>query len=354
VTSDPLRRLSPVVRVAPAKLNLTLAVIGPRSDGYHDLHSVMVPLALADRLSLAPTGGVTDTLHVVGGDAGPLEDNLVLRGIGAARRIAGPPAAAATTAPALAARLEKRIPVAAGLGGGSSDGAAALRGALEAWGVEPVPGLVADAAIRLGSDVPFFLADGPALVEGRGERVTLLPALRGVSPGIVVVTPDLPVPTADVFRAWLTGSRAATPGVALAASRHLADEWRGGLDAKRLFERAAVLAPANDLLVATGTVAWDAVLARRALARFLGRPVGQSGSGPTCWVLYPSATEAQAAADRVTEALTNGDLRLPGGPAPVVVATTVAGGVDAAPQVPPPPLIPLDDPGTTTRGRLER
>ena len=64
--SDPLRRLSPVVRLAPAKLNLTLAVVGRRDDGYHALHSVFVPLALADRLSLAPVAGHRDTLHVTG------------------------------------------------------------------------------------------------------------------------------------------------------------------------------------------------------------------------------------------------------------------------------------------------
>ncbi len=77
---DPLRRLTPVVRLAPAKLNLTLAVIGRRDDGYHSLHSVFVPLALADRLSLAPAAGGQDTLHVSGLDAGPPADNLVLPG----------------------------------------------------------------------------------------------------------------------------------------------------------------------------------------------------------------------------------------------------------------------------------
>ena len=68
------RRLSPVVRLAPAKLNLTLAVVGRREDGYHTLHSVFVPLTLADRLSLAPVGGHRDTLHVTGLDAGPPAD----------------------------------------------------------------------------------------------------------------------------------------------------------------------------------------------------------------------------------------------------------------------------------------
>ena len=134
----------------------------------------MVPLALADRLSLAPSGGAD-------GHAPCRRRRRRARppttsscaAIAEARRVAGPAwVGAATAAPALAARLEKRIPVAAGLGGGSSDGAAALDGALEAWGAE-----AADRSRRarprcaLGSDVPFFLAGGPALVEGRGERV---------------------------------------------------------------------------------------------------------------------------------------------------------------------------------------
>ncbi len=78
-------RLAPVVRLAPAKLNLTLAIIGVRPDGYHALHSVFVPLALADRLSLAPAAGGQDTLHVTGFDAGPAADNLVFRALAATR-----------------------------------------------------------------------------------------------------------------------------------------------------------------------------------------------------------------------------------------------------------------------------
>src|SRR5262245_39992032 len=130
--------LAPIVRLAPAKVNLTLAVLGRRADGFHDLHSIMVPLGLADRLSLARAAGPTDRLHVVGGgDDGrlaldPAGFGSVLAGIEAARRAIG---RGAETFP-LAARLEKRIPVAAGLAGGSSDAAAAIEGAVAAWGAE--------------------------------------------------------------------------------------------------------------------------------------------------------------------------------------------------------------------------
>jgi len=330
--TDPLSRLAPVIRLAPAKLNLTLAVLGLRPDGYHDLHSVVVPLALADRLSVAVSGGAEDTLHVVGPDPGPAADNLVLRAIAEARRALPPPLWGPNRTPALSVRLEKRTPVAAGLGGGSSDGAAALAAAVEAWDADIEPERLASAALRLGSDVPFFLAGGPAAVEGRGERVTPLPALRGDPPGVLVVTPAMSVSTAAVFAAYLTGARPPNPGATQATSLHLAAEWRDGLDAGRLFERAAVLAPANDLLVATGQVAWEAVVARRALARLLSRPVGQSGSGPTCWVLYPSLADATAAATRVDEALESGALRLPGHGRPFVAATTIVSGGEQGDQ----------------------
>ena len=115
---------APVVRLAPAKLNLTLAVVGRRDDGFHDLHSVFVPLDLHDVLTLARSpagaGGRDDTLHVAGLDAGPVEDNLVLRAIARGARGRRRGARPAGPTPPLAARLEKRIPVAAGLGGGSS------------------------------------------------------------------------------------------------------------------------------------------------------------------------------------------------------------------------------------------
>ena len=92
--TDPHRRLAPVVRLAPAKLNLTLAVIGRRPDGYHELHSVMASLGLSDRLSMAPSAAAADSLHVVGPDLGPPERNLVVRAIAEARSplVAGGPA----------------------------------------------------------------------------------------------------------------------------------------------------------------------------------------------------------------------------------------------------------------------
>jgi len=322
---DPERRLAPVLRLAPAKLNLTLAVLGLRTDGFHDLHSVMVPLALADRLSLAVSPGGQDTLHVEGLDPGPAEENLALRAIVAARdairRAVGP---REPIPPPLAVRLEKRIPVAAGLGGGSSDAAAALDGALEAW---QTPLSVAErlaVAAGLGSDVPFFLAGRPALVEGRGERVSPLRTVRGEPPGVLLVTPTVAVPTEAVFAAYGAGARPAVPGSAHATSQHLAGELDGGLRGSALLDRAAILAAANDLMPAAATVVPGLVSFRRALLRLLGRPVGQSGSGPTLWVLYPSLGEAEGAADLVSTAASDGRLPTIGSGPPAVIATTIA------------------------------
>jgi 4-diphosphocytidyl-2-C-methyl-D-erythritol kinase len=322
--TDPLRRLSPVVRLAPAKLNLTLAVVGRRDDGFHTLHSVFVPLSLADRLSLAPAGGQRDTLHVTGLDAGPSADNLVLRALAAARAGVGHGwPGGPGPAPALAARLEKRIPVAAGLAGGSSDAAATVDGALEAWGAELDVHARLAVAAGLGSDVPFFLVGGPALVEGRGEQVAPLGGLRG-TPAVVLVTPAVAVPTPDVFAAF-DAIRTHGDGAVRLSSAHLAEELRNGLTAAGLVARAGVLASANDLLPATSLVVPAIVPFKRALSRLLKRPIGLSGSGPTLWALYDSLSEATIAADDVRTALRGGTLAAPGAAEPFVTASTILG-----------------------------
>jgi len=330
--TGPLAALTPVVRVAPAKLNLTLAVIGRRPDGYHDLHSVFVPLTLCDRLSLVPSAGAADTLHMTGFPVGGRSDggagsggadNLVLRALAATRRaVGGGWAGGPGPAPAIAARLDKRIPVAAGLGGGSSDAAAALDGALEVWGAELDDHARSSVAVGLGSDVPFFAAGGPALVEGRGERVTPLHGLRG-APGILLVTPPVAVSTPDVFAAF-AAIRGTGDGAVRLSSAHLASELGSGLGTSDLVARAGVMAAANDLLPAVALVLPELMPFRRALSRLLHRPIGLSGSGPTLWVVYPSSSEAVQAAETVRTAAADGSLAIPGDGAPFVAATTIA------------------------------
>jgi 4-diphosphocytidyl-2-C-methyl-D-erythritol kinase len=326
---SPGEALTPVVRLAPAKLNLTLAVTGRRRDGFHELHSVMVPLGLADRLSFAPAAGRTDSLHVVGGADGrtaldPAAFDSVLHGIAEARRAVG---RGADTFP-LAVRLEKRIPIAAGLAGGSSDGAAAIDGALEAWSAELSPEDRRRAAAATGSDVPFFLAGGLALVEGRGEKVTPLNGIAGEPPGALVLTPAVAASTRDAFALFDDDPRAAPPqrGSTRLSSEHLAAELGPGyapMDAADLVRRAGALAIANDLALAADLLVPGLRALRRALTRLLSVPIGLSGSGPTLWALYPALGGAGDAAAAVREQLRLGLLDSPGGGAPFVVATTI-------------------------------
>src|SRR5215210_3402691 len=316
------RRLAPVVRLAPAKINLTLAVLGRRPDGFHDLHSVVAPLALADRLSVAVRASGPDSVAVTGFDAGPMADNLVVRAIAGTRdAVRGAWPGAPSVPPSLAARLEKRIPVAAGLGGGSSDGAAAIEAALEAWGADLPGEQRARIAASLGSDVPLFLAGGMALIEGRGERVTPLPDVRGDRPGVLLVTPSTSVSTAAAFALFAAGGVGS--GSTRLSSEHLASELRNGLSGPDLVVRAGVLASANDLALAAAAIAPDLVPVRRALTRLLRRPIGLSGSGPTLWVLYPSLAGAEDAAAAVAAAADAGELPR-GAAAPFVAATTIA------------------------------
>ncbi|MFQ5825994.1 MAG: 4-(cytidine 5'-diphospho)-2-C-methyl-D-erythritol kinase, partial [Dehalococcoidia bacterium] len=150
---------------APAKLNLTLEVLRRRPDGYHEIRSVIQAIDLCDTIWLEPA----EDIHLQCSEpALQSSDNLAYRAASLLREAPGGGKGALV-------RLEKRIPLASGLGGGSSDAAAVLLGLNELWGLAlPLERLEALAA-RLGSDVPFFLHRGAALVEGRGERVTPLP-----------------------------------------------------------------------------------------------------------------------------------------------------------------------------------
>jgi len=186
--------LTAVAAFAPAKVNLYLHVVGRRADGLHLLDSLVAFADIGDCVRAAQSAVLS--LAVSGPEAGPItglgEDNLVLR---AARLLAGHGAIAAGAA----LQLDKQLPVAAGLGGGSSDAAAALRALASLWRV-PIPEqeLLALAA-GLGADVPACLNAGPVWVGGIGERLVPAPALPPV--GIVLANPRKPLPTAAVFGA---------------------------------------------------------------------------------------------------------------------------------------------------------
>ena len=178
---------------AHAKINLALAVTGVRDDGYHTLRSVFLRLALHDRLKVElDPDGATDSLEVEG-EIKASDDNLVLRAASHLRAAIDP------TLPALRFQLRKRVPAAAGLGGGSSDAASAIDLALAAWGVRLHPAERLGAALRVGADVPFFtVGHAASLVEGIGEHVVALPA-PAPPPGIMLITPRERLSTAAVF-----------------------------------------------------------------------------------------------------------------------------------------------------------
>jgi len=134
----------------------------------------------------------------------------------------------------------------------------------------------------------------------------------------MLVTPAVRVGTPEVFAAWAAGLRPSRHGAALAASRHLADELRAGMTARTLLVRSGLLAHANDLMPAAEHVVPGLVALRRGLIRALGTAVGQSGSGPTLWVLYPSLEDATAAAEAVRDALADGRIVAPGDAPPAV------------------------------------
>jgi len=265
---------------APAKINLTLEILARRSDGYHALRSVMVPIALADEVTVAPAPRFAFRCE----PASLEEDNLVVRALGTIGLTAAP----------LAVALRKRIPVGAGLGGGSSDAATVLRAAMHgALGdVAPVDWLAA--ARELGSDVPFFLVDAPAIVEGTGERVTAL----GRAPAwwAVVVVPPVPVATGRAY-ALLDAARERTP----MPSRPRASS--ATLRCAEALQRADL-----DAVTATMTNDFEHVIAEEypavgdALAALRGAGTARpmlSGSGSACFALSADEGGARALAARV-------------------------------------------------------
>jgi 4-diphosphocytidyl-2-C-methyl-D-erythritol kinase len=181
---------------APAKINLFLAVTGQRADGFHDLVSVVVPLEFGDTLTVEARGegrGTTGEFSLECDDATvPVdENNLVLNAAKQFAAVTGWDGGAKF-------KLAKRIPMGAGLGGGSSDGAAALQALNQIAGIPLAPAALAEVAARVGSDCPLFLPGGPVAMRGRGERIEPLPAgaaarLRGRR--VIVFKPDFGIAT---------------------------------------------------------------------------------------------------------------------------------------------------------------
>ena len=270
--------ISGVVERAPAKVNLTLQVIGRRADGYHELESLVVFADVGDVLKIDPADMLTLTVDgpFAAGLAGE-GDNLVLR---AARALAD----RAANTPGAAMTLTKNLPVASGIGGGSADAAAALRGLVRLWGVALAPDERAALALSLGADVPVCLRGEPVIMSGIGEALLPVPAvpplwLLLVNPGVAVSTPAVFKGLAGTF-STVTEPRLPPPDpagfIAWAAAR--------GND---LEAPACRIAPAVGAVLAALRQRPDCLLAR------------MSGSGATCFGLFASEAAARAGAAAV-------------------------------------------------------
>jgi 4-diphosphocytidyl-2-C-methyl-D-erythritol kinase len=274
---------------APAKVNLVLRVGPPRADGFHDLVTLMVPLDLADEVRVATRdvpGPVTCRCPGRPDLDGP--GNLAARAAEVLRGRLG-------RRDRVDIRIEKRIPVVAGLGGGSSDAAAVIRCLARAWGVRDRR-LLVEVALSVGSDVPFFLGGGPAWARGRGER--LRPAAIGPRHLLLLYPrdPSLAIRAGDAYR-WL-------------------DEDRGGAMPRR--GKPSSHRHENDLMAPC--------IARRPSLRTLrgwladagATATIMSGSGPTMVGSFTGAGTARSAARKLARR------RLGGAGVEVIVARTVA------------------------------
>ena len=264
--------------LAPGKVNLTLEVIGRRDDGYHDLVSIVQTLDFADDLTIAPDPAGERHVRFQDPDGHPLptpSDELIAR---AWQRLID------RSDRDLPARVtvRKRLPLAAGLGGGSSDAAAFLRLAARFWDLPLAPADWRTLAAGIGSDVPLFLVGGTVLIEGRGERVRPLPDAPGGWLGLLT-TPELPLPAAK-SRTMYSALR----------PRHYVDGARSRALTARL---AAGLPPTRDGLLNTfDTVVAEVLLgvapARRRLAQAAKAVPILAGAGPSLFLL---ADETDAA-----------------------------------------------------------
>ena len=277
--------------LAPAKLNLSLAVLARRPDGFHAIESLMVPVSLADTLRVRtrsePGVGLRVSYDgtlargpgaVLARDVPTDGRNLVVR---AAERLA----AEAGIASGLDIELVKRIPSGAGLGGGSSDAAAVIRAAAALWQLDWPVERLATIGATIGSDVPWFFSGGPAIASGRGECIDPVTGLADLA--AVIACPATGLSTAAVYGRCVPDAARAGD-----AARLVAALASGGLEAAEPYLVNALEPPARDL-----SPEIDRLLA--ALAAAGGFAPRLTGSGSACFALARTLSEAEAVAARL-------------------------------------------------------
>ncbi|MEX2547082.1 MAG: 4-(cytidine 5'-diphospho)-2-C-methyl-D-erythritol kinase [Chloroflexota bacterium] len=271
----------------PAKINLTLEILGRRPDGYHALRSVFLRLGLSDRLTVQSGRRGTANELTVSGSSLP-DENTVRTVLALLEERFGPDLVT------LRAHLIKVIPIGAGLGGGSSDAATMITLADKFWGLGMSQAEKEQIGQAVGSDVPFFLGGASAaMVEGRGEQLTPLPGIRGEA-AVLLAIPDFPLDTPAVYGRYDELGES-TNTEAPSVSEALADDLRAGLDGPGLASWARRLRDANDLWPAAWSIKPDLGVLRVFLEATTDTPWMMSGSGSTLFSLYGSRAEASAA-----------------------------------------------------------
>jgi 4-diphosphocytidyl-2-C-methyl-D-erythritol kinase len=264
---------------ARAKINLNLRVVGGRPDGYHDLESLVTFADFGDELTLSP--GEETSVDVTGRfawNSGATVDNLVVK----AARALGLPAGRFT--------LEKHIPLAAGLGGGSADAAAALRLLAQANGLKPDDHRLMEAARTGGADVPVCLESKSRIIRGLGDRLEVPMALPELH--AVLVNPGVALPTADVFASFRGDEPSNMPVDHVPLERGALVAWlaaRGNCLTRAAISRVGAI---TEVLDAIGELPGC-------------RLTRMTGSGATCFGLFDDALCAEGAATQLSQAHAN-------------------------------------------------
>lgn len=271
--------IAPIHEFAPAKVNLYLHVTGRREDGYHLLDSLVMFADVGDQITIAPSDILTlDHAGPFGGSLPDPADNLIMRAAMALRDMHGISADAHLT-------LTKNLPVASGIGGGSTDAAAALRGLCQLWDIDPTSTEVMDLALSLGADVPVCLRGRSTIMRGIGEDFTDVDDCPRTH--AILVNPGVGVSTPSVFKA--RSGDFSSPV-----------DWEA-CHGETLAERLG--STRNDLeppAVSLSSVIADVL---SALTDCEGVQLARmSGSGATCFGLFPSKEAAQAAATQLIHA----------------------------------------------------
>lgn len=269
--------MSPAVETAPAKINLALHVTGRREDGYHLLDSLVTFAEHGDRVTAQPAAA--DAFTLSGPFAEGLETdggNLVVRARDLLRAAVQ---AAGGEAPPVSLHLEKNLPVASGIGGGSADAAATLRALCRIWNAFLPEDVLAALALKLGADVPMCLSGRPATARGVGELLT--PAATLPSLNLLLVNPLKPVSTPEIFRRL---ARRDNPPMDPPPGSFALGEWIAFLAGQR-----------NDLEPAARQLVPEIGIMLTLLNLTGARLARMSGSGATCFGLYDTREAARAA-----------------------------------------------------------